>query len=91
METGSAVSPAGTMDAFKVLATTNSGLHTLANKRSFSARTYTISAFVKAAGETSVMLHGVNSAQIVVNLVNGSFVVSNPAGGTTPFSGAVQA
>ncbi len=78
VETGSAVSPADTMDAFKVLATKNSGLHTLAYQRSISAGTYTFFAFVKAAGETSVMLQRVNSTQIVVNLVNGSFVVSSP-------------
>ncbi len=39
VETGSAVSPAGRMNALKVLATANYGFHTLAYRRSISAGT----------------------------------------------------
>jgi hypothetical protein len=85
VEIGSAVSPAGTMDAFKVMATTNSGFHTLAYRRIISAGSFAFSAFVKATGETSVMIHRVNNAQIIVNLQNGAL---NPQLGA---SGAVQA
>ena len=79
------MSPAGTTDAFKVLATTNSGFHALSFRRFISAGTYTFSAFIKAAGETTVMMHRTNSAQIIFNLQNGAL---NPQFGA---SGAVQA
>ena len=90
VETDSALSPTGAMGAFKIVATTNIAYRSLPYRKWVTARTYTFSAFIKAAGENEVMMNRLYSDQIIVNLQTGSFATSNPFTGIPQITSFVQ-